>query len=162
MRCRRSNSRGSVVKNNESRIPISDNGTNPHVYIEPASIWDNNVHSSRAFSFSDHIHLSLHNDENIGNGIIFSIDLTWTYYMTEFCVFSVTVWKVLMEQDDLFHDFSPTSPRCWVNVKFRSIVHVIFFNDDWCTGDVIKPYLILYGHVGWFPCAPFHRWIITS
>ena len=32
-------------------------------------------------------HLSLHYDENIGNGIIFSIHVTWTYYMTEFCVF---------------------------------------------------------------------------
>ena len=38
MRCRRSNGRGSVVKNDKSRIPISDNGTNQHFYIEPASI----------------------------------------------------------------------------------------------------------------------------
>ena len=38
MRCRRSNGRGSVVKNDESRILISDNGTNPHFYIDPASI----------------------------------------------------------------------------------------------------------------------------
>ena len=38
MRCRRSNGRGSDVKNDESRIPISENGTNPHFYIEPALI----------------------------------------------------------------------------------------------------------------------------
>ena len=41
-----------------------------------------------------YIYLSLHYDENIGNGIIFSIHVTWTYYMTKFCVFdsfSVTV-----------------------------------------------------------------------
>ena len=65
--------------------------------------------------FSDHIHLSLNYDENIGNGIIFSIDVTWTYYMTEFCVFdsfSVIVWKMLMEQDDLFQYLTPTSPPC--------------------------------------------------
>ena len=63
MWCRRSNGRGSVVKNDESRIPISDNGTNPHFYIEPTSISDNiNVHSLMRFSFSDHIHLSLHYD----------------------------------------------------------------------------------------------------
>ena len=33
------------------------------------------------FSFYDHIHLSLHYDENIGNGIIFSLDLTQTYIL---------------------------------------------------------------------------------
>ena len=79
MRCRRSNGRGSVVKNDESRIPISDNGTNPHFYIEPASIWDINVHSSMRFSFEDH--LSLHYDENIGNWIFFSLELTQTYIL---------------------------------------------------------------------------------
>ena len=40
--------------------------------------------SSMKFSFLDRIHLSLHYDENIVNEIIF---VTWTYYMTEFCVF---------------------------------------------------------------------------
>ena len=40
-----------------------------------------------SFSFPDHIYLSLHHDENIGNGIIFSIHVTWTYYVMEFCVF---------------------------------------------------------------------------
>ena len=47
-----------------------------------------------SFSFSDHMYLSLHYDENIENGLIFSIHVTWTYYMTKFCVFdsfSVTV-----------------------------------------------------------------------
>ena len=44
---------------------------------------------------------------------IFKIDVMWTYYVTKFCVFnsfSVTVWKMLMEQGDLFQDFSPASP----------------------------------------------------
>ena len=96
MWCRRSNGRGSVVKNDESRIPISDNGTNQHFYIEPVSVRYINFHSSMSFSFSDHIYLSLHYDENIGNGIIFSIHVAWTYYMTKFCVFdsfSVTCEK---------------------------------------------------------------------
>ena len=96
MWCRRSNGRGSVVKNDESRIPISDNGTNQHFYIEPVSIRYIKFHSSMSFSFSDHIYLSLHYDENIGNGIIFSIHVAWTYYMTKLCVFdsfSVTCEK---------------------------------------------------------------------
>ena len=87
MWCRRSNGCGSVVKNDESPIPFLDSGTNQHFYIDPVSIRCINAHASRSFSFSDHIHLSLHYDENIGNGIIFSIDVTCTYYMTKFCVF---------------------------------------------------------------------------
>ena len=86
MWCRRSYGRDSVVKNDESRILISDNGTNQHFYIEPVSIRYFNDHSSMSFS--------LHYDENIGNGIIFSIHVTWTYYMSGFRVFdsfSVTV-----------------------------------------------------------------------
>ena len=84
------------MKNDESRIPISDNGTNQHFYIEPVSVLYINAHSSMSFSFPDHINLSLHYDVNIDNEIIFSIHVTWTYYMTEFCVcysFSVTVGK---------------------------------------------------------------------
>ena len=73
MWCRHSNGRCSVVKNDESRIPISDNVTNPHFYIEPASNSDINVHSSIRFSFSDDkiIHLSLYYDENVGSGVFF-------------------------------------------------------------------------------------------
>ena len=46
-----------------------------------------NAHFSMSFTFSDHIYLSLHYDENIENGTIFSIHVMWTYFMTEFCVF---------------------------------------------------------------------------
>ena len=76
--------RGSVVKNDESLIPISDNGTSQHFYIEPVSIRYIKAHFKMSFSFPDHIYLSLHYDESIGNGIIFSMHVTRTYYMMEF------------------------------------------------------------------------------
>ena len=101
------------------------NVTNQHFYIEPVSIRCIVAHASRSFSFSDHKHLSLHYDESIGNGIIFIIDVTWTYYMTEFCVFdsfSVIVWKMLMKQDDLFQDFTPTSPPCLARFLLYSLI----------------------------------------
>ena len=70
----RSNGRGSVVKkNDESRIPISDNETNQHFYIEPVSSRYINAHSPMSLSFSDLIYLSLHYDENIANGIFFLV-----------------------------------------------------------------------------------------
>ena len=87
MWCKRFNGRCSVVKNDESRISISDNGTNQHFYIEPVSIRCINADASRSFSFPGHIHLSLQYNLNIGNGIIFRIDVTWTYYLTEYSVF---------------------------------------------------------------------------